>query len=59
MSDERPDHCQSMFGGNMHWPFYGDSSALWNIPSATNGCGTGSALEWALAKYTQGTGGFS
>jgi len=59
LSGERPEHCQSMFGGDMFWPHSGDSSALWNIPSATNGCGTGSSLEWAASKYAEGSGGFT
>jgi len=39
--------------------FFFGSSSSWSIPSATNGCGTGSALEWAASKYAEGSGGFT
>ena len=51
IKNSRPAHCQSMFGNSMFWPHSLDPSAFWNIPVATNGCGTGSTLEWALGKY--------
>jgi len=62
LSSRRPSHCESMVGNTIFWPIsLHDPSAFWSIPSATNGCGTGSFVESAVSMYVEGEGygGFS
>ncbi|QOL26365.1 hypothetical protein LP316_03405 [Thalassotalea sp. LPB0316] len=55
----KPSHCEGMFGSSMTWPYLTDSSAFWNIPSATNGCGTGGIIETAINAFLKGRNGYT
>lgn len=47
------------FALDVFWPYRGDSSYFWNIPSTVNGCGTGSFLESLVTNRLTGTNGFT
>ena len=62
LANKQPSHCSEMFGNKgFQWPYRGHGSLLWNIPSLTNGCGTGSVVESVLSKYGEikNYGGYS